>query len=205
MGRVAVTAPSPHIDTSSVRVATPAPSPLLEREAELAAVAALVEAAGSGAGRLIAFEGRAGMGKSRLVAATREAAGTAGLEVISARAGELEQDFAYGVVRQLFEPLLARSSSAERAKLLAGAAGLAKPLFESSQLDAVLAGTSDMSFPVMHGLYWLVANFAARRPTLLTIDDLHWCDRPSLRWLVYLSRRLEGLPLLVAVSLRPAG
>jgi DNA-binding CsgD family transcriptional regulator len=200
----AVTSPSPHIDETD-RAAAPAPSPLLEREAELAAITALVEAAGAGAGRLIAFEGRAGVGKSRLVAATRETAAAAGLEVISARSGELEQDFAYGVVRQLFEPLLSRSSGAERAKLLAGAAGLAKPLFESSQLDAVLAGTSDMSFPVMHGLYWLVANFAARRPTLLTIDDLHWCDRPSLRWLVYLSRRLEGLPLLVAVSLRPAG
>jgi len=196
-----VTSPIPQVAAP----ADGAPRPLLEREAELAATAALVEAAGAGTGRLLAFEGRAGMGKSRLVAATREVAANAGFEVISARGGELEQDFAYGVVRQLFEPLLARSPSRERAKLLAGAAGLAKPLFESSQVGAAPTGTSDMSFPILHGLYWLVANIAARRPTLLTIDDLHWCDPPTLRWLGYLSRRLEGLPLLVTVSLRPAG
>src|SRR5436305_11855749 len=85
-------------------------SPLLEREPELAAVAALVDGARAGAGRLIAFEGRAGMGKSRLVTATREAASAAGLDVLAARGGELEQDFAFGVVWQLFEPLLALAS-----------------------------------------------------------------------------------------------
>src|SRR5262249_50976469 len=39
--------------------------------------------------------------------------------------------------------------------------------------------------------------------TMLAIDDLHWADEPSLRWLCYLARRLEGLPLLVAVGTRP--
>ena len=62
--------------------APPASPPLLEREAELAAVTALVDAARDGAGRLLAFEARAGMGKSRLVAATREAATVAGLDVL---------------------------------------------------------------------------------------------------------------------------
>ena len=38
---------------------------------------------------------------------------------------------------------------------------------------------------------------------MLAIDDLHWADTPSLRWLCYLARRLEGLPLLVAVTTRP--
>jgi len=177
-------------------------SPLLEREAELAAITALVDAVLGGSGRLIAFEGRAGMGKSRLVAATREAAAAAGLDVLGARGGELEQDFAFGVVRQLFEPVLAAASSVERAELLAGAASLAAPLFDDSQLVAA-AGTTDVSFPTLHGLYWLASNIAFRRPALLAIDDLHWCDPPTLRWLAYLSHRLEGLPLLVAVGLRP--
>ena len=55
----------------------------------------------------------------------------------------------------------------------------------------------------MHGLYWLAANLAARRPTALVIDDLHWADASSLRWLSFLSRRLEGLPLLVVLGMRP--
>ena len=43
-------------------------------------------------------------------------------------------------------------------------------------------------------------NLAADRPLVLAVDDLHWCDRPSLRFLAYLTRRLEGLPVLLAVT-----
>ena len=46
---------------------------------------------------------------------------------------------------------------------------------------------------VLHGLYWLTANLAADRPVLLVIDDLHWSDPASASWLMYLSRRIEGL------------
>ena len=35
---------------------------------------------------------------------------------------------------------------------------------------------------------------------MLAIDDLQWCDRPSLRFVAYLVRRLEGLPILVAAT-----
>ena len=55
----------------------------------------------------------------------------------------------------------------------------------------------------LHGLYWLTANVAARRPLLLAVDDLHWCDLPSLRWLAYLLPRMEGLSLVIVVGLRP--
>jgi DNA-binding CsgD family transcriptional regulator len=58
-------------------------------------------------------------------------------------------------------------------------------------------------FAIVHGLYWLAANVALQRPTLLVIDDLHWADSPSLRWLLYLTRRLEGVPLLVVAGTRP--
>ena len=60
----------------------------------------------------------------------------------------------------------------------------------------------DASFATLHGLYWLMLNLAADRPLVLAVDDLHWCDRPSLRFLAYLTRRLEGLPILLAVTAR---
>jgi class 3 adenylate cyclase len=174
---------------------------LLEREAELAALEALVSAAPAG-GRLLAIEGPAGIGKTRLLAEARGRAQASGMRVLAARGSELEREFSYGIVRQLFDPLLASASREERAELLAGAAELATPIFDPARFSAEPGVDSPLA--MLHGLFWLTANLAERRAGLLAIDDLHWCDPPSLRWLAYLLPRLEGLSLLIVVALRPA-
>ena len=176
---------------------------LLEREAETAMIRRLVERARGGTGSLLVIEGGAGIGKTRLLVEARSVAETARVEVLAARGGELELEFSFGVVRQLFEPLLAAASEEERRELVGGAAGLALPLFGEGSLEADELAGSDASFAMLHGLYWLAANIALRRPTLIAVDDLHWVDAPSLRWMAYLARRLEGLPLLVALAARP--
>ncbi len=56
---------------------------------------------------------------------------------------------------------------------------------------------------MLHGLYWLTANLAGQGPLLLAVDDLHWSDRPSLRFVAHLARRLEGLPVLLMATTRP--
>jgi DNA-binding CsgD family transcriptional regulator len=173
---------------------------LLERDAELAAVAELIGAIADG-GRLLAIEGPPGIGKTALIAEAKALGQKAGLQVLSARGSELERTFSYGVVRQLFEPFLLSLPTEERAEMVAGAAALAAPLFEPAALAADPSG--DSSLATLHGLYWLTANVAARRPLLLVLDDLHWSDLPSLRWLAYLLPRMEGLPVLVVGGLRP--
>ncbi|HEY6597355.1 MAG TPA: hypothetical protein VI011_25115 [Asanoa sp.] len=77
--------------------------------------------------------------------------------------------------------------------LLAGAARQAAPVFSSAGA-ATEMGT-------LHGLYWLTANLC-ERPAMLVVDDLHWADAASLRFLVHLANRLDGLPLLVAAAAR---
>ncbi|NBH07370.1 ATP-binding protein, partial [Amycolatopsis sp. SID8362] len=62
-------------------------------------------------------------------------------------------------------------------------------------------GTAD-TYSVMHGLYWLVAGLAARGPVVLAVDDVQWCDETSLRWLGFLLRRAEDLPVLVLMTQR---
>src|SRR5213592_287551 len=179
-----------------------APPLMLEREAELAALRAMLGAAQSRDGRLVVVEGSAGIGKTRLLAEARALAVAAEFEVLSSRGGELEGEFAFGIVRQLFEAPLAAAAEDERNELLSGAAGLSASLFSSAPTNSSGDG-AESSFAMLHGLYWLAANFAARRPTLLVVDDLHWADEPSLRWLTYLARRVEGLPLLLLVGTRP--
>src|ERR687894_760547 len=127
------------------RAGTPrlADGPLLERDRELAAIDGLVAAAAAGESRVAIVEGRAGIGKSRLLIAARERAGEAGFRVLSARGTELERDFPYGTVRQLFDPLRADADLWERS--LAGAAAAARSVFDATELgDAGAAG--DPSF-----------------------------------------------------------
>ncbi|HEV2130993.1 MAG TPA: AAA family ATPase, partial [Longimicrobiaceae bacterium] len=177
------------------------PHELLERERELERLDGLLAGARAGSGALVAVLGEPGVGKSSLVAEVAVRAGELCMEVLQARGGELERQLPFGVVRQLFEVRLLNEPRKSREELFAGAAELARPVFELP--EAPSAGPSeDPPFAVLHGLYWLLVNFAARCPTALVIDDAHWADRASRRWLDYLSRRIAALPLLVLVAAR---
>ena len=145
----------------------------------------------AGDGGVVVVEGPAGIGKSRLLAEARRRA-DGSVRVLSARGSQLEGEFAFGVVRQLFETRYATP------ELLTGAAAPAAAVF--GQLD----GGEGASFAALHGLYWLVLNLAEQGPLLLAVDDLHWCDRPSLLFFAYLARRLEGQPILLLAGLREA-
>lgn len=174
----------------------PVMTALLEREPELAAIEELLGAAREGTGGLLTIEGEAGAGKSSLLAAAGALAAENGMLLLRARGGEYERDFPYGVVRQLFEPLLAEQD--RRAELLTGSASLAAPVFDPE--EAPREGSEP--FSVQHGLYWLVADLAASAPLALLIDDAQWADLASLRALAYIARRLKGLSAGLALTVR---
>jgi tetratricopeptide (TPR) repeat protein len=177
---------------------------LLERDDALTRIDQRLRDAVAGAGSLLWLAGPAGIGKTRLVMAAGRHGRGLGLTTLSARGSELEQDFAYGLVRQLFEAPLAAAPPAERSELLAGAAGHAAPLFGVAAAQEGTAGALlDPSFAILHGLYWLCANLGRRSPLLLCVDDVHWADQASLRFLHYLARRLEELPVAVVAAARP--
>jgi DNA-binding CsgD family transcriptional regulator/Tfp pilus assembly protein PilF len=178
---------------------------LLERDAALAMIDRRLRDAIAGRGSLLLIEGPAGIGKTRLVLAAGQRGRELGLTTLSARGSELERDFAYGLVRQLFEVPLVAASPPERAELLAGAAGHAARLFGlAAARDDAADALLDPSFAILHGLYWLSANLGRRTPLLLCVDDVHWADQASLRFLHYLGRRLQELPIAVVAATRPA-
>src|ERR687889_2940415 len=101
------------------------PGDLVEREREIAALAELLDAAPAGEGRVAWIEGPAGIGKSTLLAESRRRAASSGGQVLAARGSELEREFPFGVVRQLFEGVVADPGPARRA--LDGAAAPPAP------------------------------------------------------------------------------
>ncbi|MEY2514127.1 MAG: hypothetical protein QOJ89_1485 [bacterium] len=174
---------------------------LLERDAELRAVDELLDAARAGNGQLLLVEGHAGVGKSALLDAAVAQALASGSTVMHAHASELESDFAFGVVLQLFEPLLAGADDETHDRLLAGSAALAGPLLERP--TSWLGDESDdRSYSVIHGLFWLLSNLAESAPVLIAIDDAHWADRTSLRLLLYLLQRVAGMNVAIVVARR---
>ena len=170
---------------------------LVERETEVAALGAALKHATSD-GQIVLIEGPAGIGKTRLLDVLRQEA--VGFDVLGARGGVLERDVAFGVVRQLLEPRLARAGPGDRDTLLAGAAAPAAGVLGLAGSDP---GLVPSELPrSLHALFWLVANLAERRPLVLAVDDGQWADATSLEFLAYLGRRLEGLPVLIAMTVR---
>jgi DNA-binding CsgD family transcriptional regulator len=179
-------------------------SVLLERNLELAQVESALAEASNGSGKLVVVEGRAGTGKTALVDAARDLADANGMRVMRARATELESGFAWGVVRQLFEPILFAETQDELDDLLQGDAALAAALLglPGAPLHSEVDERGDPSFVILHGLYWLLASLSAQRPVLVVVDDLHWADGASLRYLAFLLTRLSELRVAVLLVAR---
>jgi DNA-binding CsgD family transcriptional regulator len=174
--------------------ALPRPAHLVAREGALALVAEALDDAEMH-GSLLLFDGAAGIGKSRLLAELWRVAEGVGACTLRGRGGELEVGFPFGVARQLFEPCLAAADPLRRAELLASS-GAASPLLTGARADD-LAAAGDA---VLHGLSRLVRRLSEDGVVLLAVDDLQWVDRRSLELLVYLSQRLENLPLVITCT-----
>jgi DNA-binding CsgD family transcriptional regulator len=170
--------------------------PLVGRERELAAIESVLDAARSGAGELLLIEGPAGIGKTSLLGEARRAAAPDML-VLRGVGTAFEREYPFGVVKQALAALV--RSADDRRRLFTGAARLAEPalLDLEEEVDA-------SPFGILNGLYWLVATLAAERPVLLTIDDAHWADEPSLRFAGFLARRLDSIGLALMVGARTA-
>src|SRR3954468_5286631 len=171
--------------------------PLLERAAELGVLGDALASATSGRGAVIVLEAAAGLGKTALIDHTERRAGGAGSDVRRAAPGPFERHFPYGVIRTLLETPLRAASEHERERMLQGAAGDAGRLLLGERVP-----DGDETTMVAHSIFWLCSALAATRPLVLVVDDAQWSDRASLEVLAYLARRIEQLPILIAVATR---
>ena len=170
------------------------------RDVEIAHLSAAVDSGLDGAGGLVYVDGHAGIGKTRLLRLVREHAEAAGARVLSGGGSELEQAYGYGVARQL----LGEAAAAAPERLQEGQTALAAAaLGFAAAVERPPAATPDSPFAVLDALYRLTADLAAEQPLVLLLDDAHWADAPTLRFVEFLAPRIDGLAVTVVVAARP--
>lgn len=170
---------------------------LLERTSETALVQDALHAAADGSSSLLLLAGPLGIGRSAWLRELAARFADQDVCVMRANAAVMEQDFAYGVVRQLFDGLPLAASGAETADFPLGEDTLAEGLLPTDAdhpavpLDAVLPDLRAM-----------LARLGRERPLLILVDDLQWADTWSLRCLAYLAGRPQGLRAVLVCTLR---
>ena len=157
-------------------------SMLLERSAELTGIAGLVTDLLAGTGRVAVVEGPPGIGKTSLVAALKLSAGHHGLRLLSTRGTELAKDVSFGAI----------------GTLLAGVPGSTDAEPERAP-DTTRTG----DFAMLRILFESVVRAAGDAGLVLIVDDCHWLDSPSLRFLAFLAAKIRETRVLLFLTTRP--
>ncbi|MFD8897673.1 ATP-binding protein [Streptomyces ardesiacus] len=179
------------------------PASLWERDEEVATITRAVDilcADRSSPGTLLEARGEAGVGKTALLAETRRIAEARGCTVWSARGGETLRSVPFNVVRQLLQPALVSMLPEEARDYLGDWYDIAGPALGIADPGERQADPQN----VCDGLVAAVRRLARREwPLVLMIDDAHWADQETLRWLAALAERLDETSVLVVIARRP--
>lgn len=195
------------------------PSVLIDRTAELAAALATLEALKAGAGGLVALEGEAGIGKSRLASEWLGRARSAGVRTLVGTAAEIEGSTPYHAWRTVFEQILGLDrvtdrvvrSALVRARLTSDEESLRlAPLLDpvlstelgDNSVTSQLAGEvrADNTRDLLIGI---LRREASTVPLMVVLEDAHWLDSAS--WSLVLRAQREIPSLLIVLTMRPVG
>lgn len=179
------------------------------REAELAALDAVLARALEGAGRLVCVTGEPGIGKSRLV---REVVGQAR----SRGAGAVTGRAVPGGASTPYRPLTEALQQALRDRGVPADAGLVPWLPALATIVPVLGGTeqgaagrgtpvadAELSAAVRgEAVVCLLRRLARPGGLVMVLEDLHWADPDTLAVAEYLADNLAAEPVLCMVTSR---
>ncbi|MEN3534371.1 AAA family ATPase [Microbispora sp. ZYX-F-249] len=169
---------------------------LLHRDKELEVVDDVLAGLSAGRPAVLVIQGTRGIGKTRLLHAAL--ARRPGGVVLSARGHADESSFAFGIVRQLFDPMMSGSGRADLgapAAVLDG--GVHAPAMTAVPYDGSAPG---VPATLLDDLYRATRSLTAGQPLIIAVDDLNHADPQSAQWCSYIARRLDGLPIAMILT-----
>src|SRR3954469_15203878 len=192
-------------DTSAVasRVSS---TTFVGRHPELAELEAGLAEARVGKASIAFVPGESGVGKTRLLIELERAARESGMRVLSGECIELgEGELPYAPIVAALRPLARSGDPALDALTPAARAGLAHmlPGLGESKNAPPPEESSTAQARLFEGLLELFERLGRDDGLLLTIEDLHWADRSTRSFLVYLASALCREKVLVVTSYRP--
>jgi DNA-binding CsgD family transcriptional regulator len=155
-------------------------------------------------GAYVLVGGEAGIGKSRLVAQFVQRSGDRRVRHLAV--AECREDVVEPLrpIVTIVETLLAAYVPDELSPSAQRALGRIAP--ESASAYGRAAAASPIDRADFHaGLASLLVAFAAKRATILVVEDAHWADPSTLDFLAFLATRVENTRMLVVVTHRTEG
>src|SRR5262245_46423893 len=183
-------------------------TPFVGRAAELARLARGLRDARAGHGTVVSLEGEAGIGKTRTLDELAETARAEGATVLWGRCYEGEAARPYGAFAEALTEYVRRApAEILRADLGLGAAPLARVVPElRAQLpdlpEPVALQPEDERVRLLDAVVQFLLALAAREPTVVVVDDLHWADHGTVAMLRHVARFARRGRLLVLGAYR---
>lgn len=184
---------------------------LISRTHEREALHSLIDAARSGEGHVALVSGEAGIGKTRLVAEAKFEASAQEFLILQGNCFQADASYPYATLLDLLRAFTADrgapSLATEQELLLRELAGLLPdlellfPSGEPSPRMRILQ-PSEQKRRLLTVLTQLFISYAASRPVLVIVEDLHWCDESSLEFLLRLAHHAKSQRLLCLFTYR---
>jgi DNA-binding SARP family transcriptional activator/tetratricopeptide (TPR) repeat protein len=178
-------------------------APFLGREAEFDSLRAAVRDIGESRTTAVLIAGEAGIGKSRLIREFSRSLALESVRLIESRCYPAEEELPYGPIVDAISPIarevMARSSETGRFPRLGYLLPdfPRKPIPEDEGVDPAAWRRR-----LYEEIATLLRSSMEDRPIVWIIDDAQWIDATSAGLLHYVSRRLEGTPFLLIVTVR---
>jgi tetratricopeptide (TPR) repeat protein len=181
------------------------------REAERAAICAIIDRALSGQGSLVMLGAGPGVGKSRLAMEAMEYASRIGFRCLVGHCYERDEPYPYLPFVEILESALAQAASLDdhRRRLGENAAELAQLAPSLRRVfpdipEPLTLPAAQQRFYLFRSLSEALARAAQTQSYLHILEDLHWADESTLALLVHLASRIARLPVVIIGTYRDA-